>query len=289
MDALPGSRTIAAMTRLLALEGGRNFRDLGGYPAADGRVVGWRRLYRSGVMSYFSDADCAHLETLDVQVICDLRAPDERRREALRWTDTRTRHLHWDYDNSAISLRGLLMGGEPSAAGVRKAMIQVYQRLPEFFVEPYRALFEQLAAGRVPLVFNCSAGKDRTGVAAALVLTSLGVAWEHVLADYELTNALVDMEQELARHRRGSVAAGDEIERYVRLPPEVRTPLFQAAPEYLQAAFDVIAQQFGSVGAYLESRLGVTEAMAVAIRDHLLVAPPPAVSGVSGRSGRAPQ
>lgn len=264
------------MKRLLSLEGGRNFRDLGGYPAGDGRTVRWRRLYRSGVMSYFSDADCAHLESLDIRVVCDLRARPERDREALRWTDARTQRLHWDYDHTRISLRGLLGTGEMSAPGMRRAMIQVYQLLPVIFAEPYAALFAQLSAGALPLVFNCSAGKDRTGLAAALVLTCLGVPWEHVLADYELTNESVNLEQELYWHRRGSIGAGDEIARYAKLPPEVRAPLFQAAPEYLEAAFDAITQEFGSVRAYLETRLGVTEEKAAAIRDHLLVAPPPA-------------
>jgi protein-tyrosine phosphatase len=260
------------MKRLLPLEGGRNFRDLGGYPAADGRAVAWGRLYRSGVMSYLSDADCEHLGGLGVRVICDLRAPDERRREALRWTDSRTHRLHWDYDNSGISLRGLMSAGDLTSAGMHQAMIRVYRMLPEFFAGPYAALFAQLSSGAVPLVFNCSAGKDRTGLAAALVLTCLGVPWEHVVADYELTNVLVDLEHELFTHRRGSVGVGEEVGRYAKLPREVRAPLFRAAPEYLQASFDAIIGEYGSVNAYLETRLGVTAERAEAIRDHLLVA-----------------
>jgi len=262
------------MERVLRLEGGRNFRDLGGYPAADGRVVGWRRLYRSGVMSHFSDADCNHLATLGVQVICDLRATAERQREVLRWTDPRTQHLHWDYDNSGISLRGLLRGGDPTAIGMRRAMISVYEGLPDFLAEPYAALFDQLAAGAVPLVFNCSAGKDRTGLAAALILTCLGVPWQHVVADYELTNTLVDLEYEFYTHRESSVGAGDEFGRYAALPREVLAPLFQASPAYLEASFAAMRRACGSVRAYLESRLGVTEDKVAALRSHLLVAAP---------------
>ena len=101
-------------------------------------------------------------------------------------------------------------------------MIQLYQTLPVVFAEPYAALFAQLAQGAVPLVFNCSAGKDRTGVVAALVLTCLGVPWMHVLADYRLTDELVDLEQVFRSRSPDGVGLGADSAQFYRLSPEVR-------------------------------------------------------------------
>jgi protein-tyrosine phosphatase len=91
--------------RILNLEGGCNFRDLGGYRTRDGRELKWGCLLRAGVLSYFTPADHAHLNQLRVRVICDLRRAEERELEPTRWPDTNTRHLSWE-DGSA-PLRGI--------------------------------------------------------------------------------------------------------------------------------------------------------------------------------------
>ena len=261
------------MNRLITLAGGRNFRDLGGYATSDGRRVRWQKLYRSGVMSEFTDEDCVRLDTLGIRVICDLRTPRERQREATRWTDTRTQRLHWDYDNDRVSLRRLMGGDTPSPASTKATMIRLYQVFPEEFAVPYAALFTRLAGGDVPLLFNCSAGKDRTGVAAALVLTALGVPWDQVLADYCLTNELVDLER-IITSSHGSLGFGDDTHRFARLDPETRAPLLRAAPEYLEAAFAAIRSKYGSVDGYFDERLGIGAVQLAAIRGQLLESSP---------------
>jgi protein-tyrosine phosphatase len=257
--------------RVVPLAGGRNFRDLGGYATQDGRRLRWGRLYRSGVMSYFTDADRARLSQIGLRTICDFRSPYERRREPTNWHSSDVQSLHWDYDFRNLSFRAELRGARDfTPAVLHDCMLSLYRKFPVLFAKPYSDLFARLAAGELPLVFHCSAGKDRTGIAAALVLTSLGVPREAVFEDYALTDRVVDLEKELFQHPDSSIGVGDEHAHLARIGREARAPILRAMPEYLRAAFEAIETDHGSVAAYLKTQLGVSEPMLASIRQHLL-------------------
>jgi protein-tyrosine phosphatase len=258
------------VTRLIGLEGGRNFRDLGGYPTHDGRRTRWGRLYRSGVLAYLTDGDLTHLDALGIRVVCDFRNAHERQREAVRWARNDLEHLSWDYDPSLVSLRGILGSEELTPASARSAMIRLYRALPVHFEEPYAGLFARLAAGDLPLVFACAAGKDRTGLAAALVLTSLGVPREFVLEDFRLTDRTVDLERVLAHRPDRSIGLDADRVDLIALPREARAPLLSADSAYLEAAFDAIESAHGSINAYLHDRLDVSDQSLAHIREYLL-------------------
>jgi protein-tyrosine phosphatase len=260
-----------AAARVPALRGARNFRDMGGYPAADGRRVRWARVYRSGALSQLTEADLAQLGRFGVRTVCDFRSPAERSREPSRWSAPGVEHLHWDYDFDSVSLRSVLREvSEPSIESMRYAMTQLYRRLPSLFAAPYATLFAKLAQGAVPLIFHCTAGKDRTGIAAALLLSGLGVPREVVVEDYALTNTVVDLEGALVARKLVSSGIADGPVNLRDLAREVRAPLLQARAEYLQAAFDQIERDHGGLGAYLKERLGVTDDVLREIRQHLL-------------------
>ncbi len=264
------------MQRVIALEGGRNFRDLGGYAAGENQRVRWGRLYRSGTLSNVTPNGHAALRTRGIRVLCDFRTLREREREVVDWNGDGRVLLAWDYDPKLVSVRALLaetgvsaqLGLSPQLA--RRAMIELYRRLPTRLAEPYAALFERVAAGDLPLVFGCAAGKDRTGVAAALVLSCLGVPWEAIVADFTLTNQVVDLEQVLFQDPRRSVGLEDEHGQLARVDRETRAPFLEASPEYLAAAFGQILHDHGSIDEYLRERLGVDRAQSARIRAHLL-------------------
>ena len=264
------------MQRVIALEGGRNFRDLGGYATVDDRRVRWGRLYRSGAMSYLTPNDHAALRSRGIRLLCDFRTRREREREAVDWDGEGRVRLEWDYDPRLVSVRALLTDAGVSVQSglstpiARAAMFELYRQLPTRLAEPYAALFERLAADDLPLVFACSAGKDRTGVAAALVLACLGVPWDAIVADFTLTNHVVDLEQVLFQDPRRSVGLEDEHGQLVRLGHEARTPFLDAAPDYLAAAFEQIHRDHGSVEEFLRTKLGVDAAKTLRIRGHLL-------------------
>ena len=258
------------MERIIPLEGGLNFRDLGGYETSDGHRVRWRCLFRSGVMSRLTAADRSCLHSFGIRAFCDLRTRRERERETVRWAGVDVMRLEWDYDPRHLSLRSAASAPDFSATAAHSAMLEFYRALPTRFAPQYRALFGQLAVGTLPLVFGCSAGKDRTGMAAALILASLGVSTEDVLLDFTLTNRVADLERVLLATPHGSLGLGEEQSYLRALSPEVRAPLLRAAPEYLEAAFEQVNRDHGSLEGYLHNQLHLTDDSLSLMRAHLL-------------------
>ncbi len=255
----------APHARVLALEGARNFRDLGGYTTRDGRRVRWRQLFRSASLGSLTLRDQARLEALGLRVICDLRASDERAKEPVRWATTAApRLLARDYALDLSMLASVLTQPEVGPVEARGAFRVLYDSLPQRFVESYRALFAALLAGETPLAFNCSAGKDRTGVGAALVLAALGVPRATIVEDYLLSND----------HYR----AGPEVEAamsgrhgpwLLQLRPEMLQLMLSVDASYLEAAFAAVERSHGSVEGYLESALGIDRGARRVLRERL--------------------
>lgn len=226
-------------TRVLPLAGATNFRDLGGYTGEGGRPVRWRRLFRSDHLAELTEADRRQLAALGLTRAFDFRGEQER--AAL------------PYDIPVLTVYPLTI--EPTVVQRMQALRAMGRAItPEETValmqETYRAfvhdnthrfaeLFEHLLDHDAPLVFHCTAGKDRTGFAAALILLALGVRHEVVLQDYLLTNAHYRMPDST-----GSLA-----------PPEVLRVLWRVQVDFLQAAFEVVERDHGGLDRYLSQRL----------------------------------
>jgi protein-tyrosine phosphatase len=241
---------------LLPLEGGRNFRDLGGYPAADGRRVRRGMLFRSGALCALTELDYRHLDGLGLRVVYDLRSNDERKAEPTAWRGgTATEHVAWDYsmrEYAGVFMQLLSTGFTPEA--LQRVMAGFYAQLPFGFAEHYRQLFASVLTGRVPLAFHCSAGKDRTGVAAALLLAALGVPRETVVADYLHSNTCLPAD---AARRAGEV---------MRVPPELAEAMARVERPWIESAFAAIEARDGSLERYLEHQLGVGSSEIVRLR-----------------------
>jgi protein-tyrosine phosphatase len=255
--------------RVLDLEGGVNFRDLGGYMTEDGRVTKWETVYRSGSPADLTEADFEELTRRGIRAICDFRANEERASEPNRFAAANSDIEYWtrDYAMNAGDFMAVLGGEDASAAKSRNAMIGFYRELPEQHAESYRQMFRYLAEGRVPLAFNCSAGKDRAGVGAALILTLLGVPHQTVIADYALSDDVVDYRAEMEE----SAAANPGYAALAQLPWETVEPLVASDPAYLESAFSALESKYGSVDAFIERELGVTPEMKQQIRAQLTV------------------
>lgn len=251
-------------TRVLPLENGRNFRDLGGYVTSDGRSVRWRHLFRSGTLAQLTTVDHGILNGLDIRAVCDLRTTDERLAEPSAWPPEAVRLLSWDYQLDHGAVMGVFRLGVPTPEQVRGAVMGFYLTAPEDFAGRFAAIFSLLNAGEAPLVIHCTAGKDRTGVAAAIVLRALGVPADVVIEDYALSDRLVDYEglySSRNSQNNGSWAFLAE------LSPEVRAPLMASEPAYLEAMFSSLNRRYGSLDGYLASRLGVTGEVLARIRN----------------------
>ncbi|HNC70004.1 MAG TPA: tyrosine-protein phosphatase [Pseudomonadales bacterium] len=264
--------------RLLPLEGGRNFRDLGGYLTADGHQVRWGKLFRSGAMAELGAADQKYLSDLGLRQVCDFRTTSERVHEPARWLEAGGAVDYWtrDYEMSDADFSRLLTD-DITEAGVKASFARLYGNLAYEQSVAFREMFRMLVEGDLPLAFNCTAGKDRTGVAAALILTALGVPRETVLADYELTNRYLTPTAFLNGKDRktpeGSKAEETKAplqQMLARLPPPVIKAMLGAEPEYLAAVFGEIEQRSGSVNNYFHEVLGVSDADLARLRAELL-------------------
>lgn len=257
--------TLGDDPRLIPLEASFNLRDFGGYETAGGQRVKLRTLYRSGTMAMLTNDDEARLRELGICGICDFRRQNERMAEPTMW------HLpagiaYWSRDYAEFSgvLGEVLKDQAMSAGDMRAAMISLYRKIPHDHALSYAAMFRQIAEGSVPLLINCSAGKDRTGIGAALILTVLGVSREDIEHDYLATNTHADWPMLLTRRDDTLVA------RAWRRDPETIAPLLRAEGEYLEAAFDELETEWGGAEGYLAT-IGIDAVTLARVRDELLV------------------
>jgi len=245
--------------RVLTLEGGYNFRDMGGYATERGPRVKWRKLFRSGSMNAFTAAGYEQFVALGLKAVCDFRSTSERERNP---TDRKKLCVltYWarDYSQSLGRLETLLRSDDATPQEARETMLEIYRGLPAEQAPAYRQLFRLLAEGELPLVFNCSGGKDRTGLAAALVLTALGAPDDVVVEDYLLSNKTFG---------HGSPDKGYAA---IRISPEVVQIIGGTNADFLDVAFSTIREMSGSVSGYLRRELGVTPEMLNQIHENLL-------------------
>ena len=180
-----------AAPRALAIEGGHNLRDMGGYRTRSGRRLKWGMLYRSGAISNLTSTSREALRRLGIMAICDFRTPHERERVPMDWYAGR---MSATTPRNAASASAACKASSPKAgiSQARCAMRCTPSTASCLSNRPgYRQLFHLLSTGHVPLLFNCAAGKDRTGLAAALILDALDVPRETIEHDYTLTNQVI--------------------------------------------------------------------------------------------------
>jgi protein-tyrosine phosphatase len=254
---------------LIRLEGGCNFRQISGYSAHDGRRIRSGRLFRSGVLAYFSTADQQQLSALGIRTIVDFRSTDERRREPTRWCGDDVTMLSVDDDTAPASLLRMALRTAQTQISMRQAMLDTYRAMPEALADRLRIVFESLQRGATPLLIHCSAGKDRTGFAVALILEALGITRATILQDYLYTNDAVDLERFVFEHHPGAHRP-DRSNPLQRLPPGIRNALLSADADYLQAAFAALEESYGSPQGYLARRLAVDSGQLKRLRDQLL-------------------
>ncbi len=227
--------------RHLNLAGASNFRDLGGYAGLDGRTVRWRKLFRSNHLGHLTQADIAVLRQFGVRRAFDFRGKDERSEALCGVEDIETHSLPVE-PTVVAALRAIHASGRMSTADdALEVMRDSYRGYVEHSTQRFRTLFGHLLEDRAPLVIHCTAGKDRTGFACALILHTLGVNDEVIAEDYLLTNRF---------YRRDPSVSSD-------LPDEVRQVLGTVQPAFLAAAFETIDAGYGSLEGYLRDGLGI--------------------------------
>ncbi|KAG5504908.1 hypothetical protein JKF63_04354 [Porcisia hertigi] len=236
-----------ARERVIAVEGLRNYRDLGGYFTQDGkRVVKYRHIYRADNVGDATDVGKKTLvEELGIKYIIDFRGPHERDQAPYSCAGA----LYFPIPIDACSyrdevLRMSVLDGRSAEALLRR----VATTFLIDFKDAYRTFFHVLLTevkGK-PAVFHCTAGKDRTGVAAALLLTALDVPAETIMEDFLLTNQFCTPPPCESLHLGNCTIARDAIE-----------VLYRAQAFFLELSFGEVRKRYGTVKAYMEEELGV--------------------------------
>ena len=262
--------------RRLPLAGAANFRDLGGYRTTDGRTVRWGQIYRSGELGHLTEADQRYLASLNIQILCDFRT----RQEVLRLPDRMPQDesgpmtvkqlaspIGDEPGNQSQKLMREALAHDAQPEKLRLLMASAYESFALDGSPRFREAMREIADGHLPFVGHCTAGKDRTGLFSAILLTILGVPHDVVRDDYLLSNeylltpaALAQMSEALRAAAAGAPPPNPEVVRILAGVDE----------RYLAAAFSAIDRRYGSFDAYRREALGLSGQDVDALRRALL-------------------
>ncbi|GHT30475.1 hypothetical protein AGMMS49574_10260 [Bacteroidia bacterium] len=222
--------------RMLPIEGAYNARDLGGYPAAEGKHVKWSKVIRTGDLNKLTDTDLQYLTQIPIITDIDFRDTVEVNATPDRVPATVVNQCYLPVRPGSIKD---YMKLTPEVAS--HVLVDINEKLVTDFQSEYKEFFQILMnENNTPLLFHCSAGKDRTGYGAALFLASLGVDREIIIEDYMLSKKYVE------KKYSAIVKAESVLE-----------PIMTVKREYIEAAFDQIDKSYGGLGNYLTNYLGV--------------------------------
>lgn len=256
-------------TREIILDGGINFRDLGGYKTVDGRQLQWRRLLRCGHLRDITDADAEVLKTLGLSHLHDFRREEERSRMVNRELPIT---VYNDYSMSIGSMPRfweMLGAGELSDEAshnlVRGAYADCLEEVTPLYQRFFARLLGDLSDPTGATLFHCTAGKDRTGLAAALILSALNVPRETIVEDYMLTVKYYDTESLITLVEGHLIEAGTKHWQRSWLEPycSVHT-------DNINAFFHAVEAQYGDMDNFLRDGLGLTSDALALLQARLL-------------------
>ena len=245
-----------------------NFRDVGGLPTVDGRRLRPGVLYRCEGPANFDDAHCRELAGLGIRLVCDMRAEQERDAAPNRWHGS-ARLYHLDINNvlrEASSIGWEALRDDPSPVAAQAALANSYAAMPGAILPHVGGFIDAMIAGEVPALIHCTAGKDRTGVLVALLLTLAGVPHDAIVADYHRSD-IFGQNMKL----KGSVEISFFKAFGYTPAAEIIDAMIGVDTAFLEAAFASVRAGWGSVPAWFAAG-GVDAAKTAAFRDRLIAA-----------------
>ena len=269
--------------RVLNIDGVLNFRDLGGYRSGDGQQLIWGKVFRSAQLDRLSEQGVAELAALGVQTVVDLRFSNETQKyptirqavpnaEIISWHDERE---EGNNDKSAamqLAWKQSLESNDP--AQVREAMRANYPKKLYTHRTIYKKMLLRLSENRCPLLFHCAAGKDRTGVGAALILSLLGVDESQIIEDYLLTQK--ELEGRVESWFAGGATSEDNYQNFqqnlARQSSELLAPIYAADRVYIETLLDYVKTTYGGFKEYAEQKLQINDRIIERLKENLLEA-----------------
>ncbi len=249
--------------RKILLDGTSNTRELGGYKTEDGRSLKWGVLYRSDKLSELTDADQEYLLQLGIKRVIDFRSSEEKQNEPDQLPST-LKYIEMPIEaDGAIrpKVEAILKGDLNEDVGA--ILVETNKEFISDFSGVYKGFIESLIENQEPTLFHCTAGKDRAGFAAALVLLAVGVPEKIVIEDYMKTNkyteeTIQDYINKINLYSLGSVDA------------EILRPLLGVEERFIRAALDEIKQKYGNVENFIRDELKIRDESIIELKNFLL-------------------
>ncbi len=245
-------------------------RDLGGHPTRCGRQIRHNRLFRAGSLAHLEHADWQQLAELNIRVICDFRRDDERQREPTSvpgHIDIEVIALPIDPGSQGGLVKNSMQGARATTESAAETMLAINREFATAHTDSFR-LFMQHVQALAPgdaLLFHCTAGKDRTGFAAAILLAALNVERDLIEREYALT-PLYYVPGEQLQAMQGRYPQVD----WKQFESEALLPLLDARPDYIAAALDTVDSHWGSMENYIRDALGLKQEDLQQLQDLLL-------------------
>lgn len=236
-----------------------NFRDLGGIKTKDNRFVNWGRFYRSDALNALLSSEFNYIHGLDIQRVFDLRSDFEIKTAK----DNLPKNISYEHfpifaDNDSGMLQGLqakMAKGSFTKADAEQLLIDTYKSFANEDAVKFNKLLHQIFIEYdYPSIFHCTAGKDRTGFTAAMILSILNVDRKTILDEYEMTNFYTKAKIEDLMKNVSKLGYGDKIE------PAAIEAVMSVNKKYLQASFDIIDNKYGGIDAFIKNQLGFSDA-----------------------------
>ena len=242
--------TLLFSERRIYMAGTPNFRDLGGLKTQDARTVKWGVLFRSGDLGQLTSQDLFTVKQLNIKDVVDFRSTSEISQSPDKYPSDYAMHrieAPIGQSNNMAAIMQVVMSPTATGPAVEQVFTDFYG-IMALGTKDYQPLFDELLQNGPAdgLLFHCTAGKDRTGLASALILSALGVPESTIVEEYYLSN----------RYTQHTLSKNPIMK---RMKPEIVSVLAGVKPEYIQKSLATIKEKYGSVNQMLEQELGLTE------------------------------
>jgi len=259
-------------SRIMPLASVKNFRDMGGYTASDGRSIRRGKLFRSGHLSEMTEECAIKLLSKDIGTVIDFRSDSEKKRHPVRWPAA------WTPDYKSFSIGGnaaawiqemydRLRETDFPAEELREQLLEAFRTIPIVNKAGLRAFFDCLVDNHKgnAVLFHCTAGKDRTGIAGALLMNALGIDHDQIMEDFLLTNTAVDLPA-----RSIEVAEWLSAKSGRTIQPKDVLPMVGVEAEFMRNCYNVIEETSGTIENYLQQEMGLTPQRRDKLKDRFL-------------------
>ena len=250
--------TIIVAERKIPFKKTANFRDLGGIKTKDGRFVQWGKFYRSDAMASFTNEELERYAALNVGKVFDMRSSNEVKK-APNQLPQGVQNIHVPifeemHSSMFAGIEEKMKNGTLTEKDAAELLIVGNRKFASEYSEKFKNILHQMLATDQPVVFHCSAGKDRTGFMSAMILSVLNVDRETIYDEYEMTNFYT---KDKIKGMMEQAEKGKSM--FPGMDTKTLAKLMTVDREFLKAAFDIIDSQFGGIDKYLKNQMGISD------------------------------